>query len=351
MSSLAERNLGARGGRLLPALVLACWAVGLILPGLARAATGAHRVAAYQHWEGAHYLIAEDLNLIAVVIPQIGGRVLFYGFSGDNILFEDPTVSGKTLATLERGSFGGYQLDIGPELRGISAHPQLWAGVYHASSPSPYQVRVSSPPESELGLRLEKEFTMDPDSGRLGVTQTVKNTGSTPVSYCLWDRTLCVNGGYAIIPLNRKSRFPAKWSIRTGKPGSWQYDGVTPASSRAKVLDGMLIVEARGEATKIGADSDAGWIAYVKGNLLFVKSFPYEPGGRYTDGGNSVEFYWDERVAELEPLSPEKQLAPGESYVFPEQWSLVRLNEPVTGHREARKAAKRVEPFRFSTSR
>lgn len=334
--------------------VLGWWCEALILALLATspvAVGGSVRTGVYNQWEGSHHLIAEDVNIMAVVVPAIGGRVMFYGFSGDNILFDDPQTSGRTLATLERGYFGGYQLDVGPELRGIPAHPKLWAGRYNSRVTGDYGVRVTSTEDGELGVRLEKEFTMDPDSGSLGINQTIFNTSSNAVSFCLWDRTLCVSGGFAVIPLNRKSKFPAQWSIRTGESGKWSYEGVTPASARARVLDGMLVVEARGSATKVGADSDAGWIAYAKGTLLFVKYYPYDRTGRYTDGGNSVEFYWDERVAELEPLSPEKSLQPGESYSFPEKWSVIRLKEPVTTPKEARKAVKRIEPFQFYPSR
>ena len=31
----------------------------------------------------------------------------------------------------------------------------------------------------------------------------------------------------------------------------------------------------------MGADSDAGWIAYMRGRLLFVKYYPYFPNGAY----------------------------------------------------------------------
>jgi hypothetical protein len=114
-----------------------------------------------------------------------------------------------------------------------------------------------------------------------------------------------------------------------------------------KILKGVLVAKAEGEATKIGADSDAGWIAYARGRLLFVKYFPYSPKGDYSDGGNSVEVYFDKSVGELEPLSPEVKLKPGESYSFPEKWTLIELNDEVTTFEEARKLVKKVPPSPF----
>jgi hypothetical protein len=114
-----------------------------------------------------------------------------------------------------------------------------------------------------------------------------------------------------------------------------------------KVVDDLLVVRSIGPEQKVGADSDAGWIAYVRGTLLFVKYYPYDPEGTYTDGGLSVAHYYNERIAELEPISPEVKLPPSGEYVFPERWLLIRLDrEPKTAE-EAAELADRIprSPF------
>jgi hypothetical protein len=124
--------------------------------------------------------------------------------------------------------------------------------------------------------------------------------------------------------------------------GKFVYDGVAPDSPKVKVAKGVLLARCAGPATKIGADSDSGWIAYARGRLLFVKYFPYVPGGDYSDGGNSVELYFDENVAELEPLSPEVKLRPNETYSFPEKWTLIELKEEVLTFEQARAVVKQI---------
>jgi hypothetical protein len=98
---------------------------------------------------------------------------------------------------------------------------------------------------------------------------------------------------------------------------------------------------------KVGADSDAGWIAYAREKMLFVKYFPVFPKANYSDGGNTVEFYCSDRVAELEPLSPEITLKSGENYTFPEKWTLIELDKEVTGYEQARGLVKQIprSPF------
>ncbi len=280
------------------------------------------------------------------LVPEVGGRILEYAFGGENILYQPPGLEGQTLETRKREfSGGGYQCDIGPEIRGIPEHANLWLGNYAWSLRPGSAIELTS--RRELGIQLSKEFIFDPDSGDLGITQRMKNVSALPVSYCLWDRTVCRGGGFAFFPLSTDSRFPARWSIRRTVDGRFVYDGKSPASTNVQILNGILIAKTKGEATKIGADSRAEWIAYVRGRLLFIKYFPWDKKGSYTDGGNTVELYWDQETAELEPLSPEVKLAPGQSCVFPEKWALHKLDKEITSFEQVREIVARIPPSPF----
>lgn len=300
-------------------------------------------------WDGSFLLNAASPSVKAVIAPAVGGRIVHYSLEGENILWENPDAFGKTLANATAPfSVGGYQCDLGPELRlpPIAAHRGLWMGVHQGTVPRHYTVRTVSEPDAALGIQMEKEIVMDADTGELGLVQRMKNISAREVAFCLWDRTLCQGGGFAFFPLNKKSRFPAGWSLRGKFEGRMFYDGVKPASPQVRVLDRVLVARCEGEPTKLGADSDAGWIAYARGRLLFVKYFPWFPKGEYTDGGNSVELYFDHR-AELEPLSPEIRLKPGASYDFPEMWVLIKLDAEVKSHEQARALVKLVPPSPF----
>jgi hypothetical protein len=255
---------------------------------------------------------------------------------------------------LTRSNFwaGGYQCDVGPELRDIPDHKWLWQGPWSARLPRRFTAYTFSPPEMTVGLQLDKEIIVDPDSGDLGITQRMRNIVNNDVSFCLWDRTLCKGGGFAMFALNSKSRFKHGWSIRQGKKvPEYHYETEKPEDSRVRILDGVLVAQAKAlpnaPEMKVGADSDAGWIAYVRGKVLFVKYFPVFAQGNYSDGGNSVEFYCSDRVAELEPLSPEVTLKSGADYSFPEKWTLIELPKEVTTYDQARALVRRIprSPF------
>lgn len=303
-------------------------------------------VQTFRGWEECLSLGASGVQ--AIVAPAVGGRILHYSATGENILWENPSGFGKTLGSTPAGfSVGGYQCDLGPELRGVPPHDALWIGLHRWSAPADLKVRVTSERDLAVGMQMEKEILMEPGTGDLGLSQIMRNISDKEIAFCLWDRTLCKNDGFAFFPLNKKSRFEAGWSIRRGESGRYTYDGTTPQSPNVRVLKDVLVARCNGPATKVGADSDAGWIAYVRGRLLFVKYFPYFREGRYSDGGNSVELYFDPRVAELEPLSPEINLKPGEQYAFPEKWTLIELKAEALTYEQARALVKLVPPSPF----
>lgn len=305
----------------------------------------------YGGWDNCLVMRGGDCK--AVIAPAVGARVLSYAINGENLLFENPAAWGLTMSKATNGFWvGGYQCDLGPEIRGLPARQELWNGPWSWRVPKTFTVQTVSEPAAALGVQLEKEFVIDPDTGDLGITQRMRNVIGNDVSFCLWDRTLCKGGGFVLIPLNKRSAFKAGWAIRRGAPGNYAYDGSRPADPRVRVLEGVLVAQARGlpdvKDLKLGADSDAGWIAYVRGKTLLVKYFPVTPKGNYSDGGNTVEFYCDERVAELEPLSPEVTLKPGSNYSFPEKWTLTELAQEVVTHEKARQLVKHIPPSPFS---
>ena len=299
------------------------------------------RKLAYGGWEESYTLEAPRAGVSLIAVPPAGGRIISYALDRENILFENPGYLGKTLANtapqeLTQG-YIGYNVDLGPELRRLPAHLRLWMGPY-GGAVAGNSLLLSSESDPAVSIRIEKRLSIDPESGALDLVQTMTNVGSAPRAFCLWDRTLCKGGGFALVPLASKSRFKGGWSRLKDEV----YQGDSPTHPRVTLMDGVLVAHAGGTWAKLGIDSAAGWIAYVRGRLLFIKYFPVSPEGPYTDGGNTVEVFFNEEVCELEPLSPEKTLQPGQSYSFPERWTILRLDREVTEAPEARALVSRI---------
>lgn len=289
----------------------------------------------YRGWKS---VVLTDGKTKVRAIREAGGRILKYSLDGENIIYEHKGADGKSLPK-EKNWFmvGGYQLDLGPESRGIPTHFPLWLGDYTDKS-SHHHIILTSPLDPKLKMMLSKEIAFN-QTGSLAVKQTMTNKSGNDQSFCLWDRTLCKGGGYVLIPLNKKSKLPRKWMLMKGKEAKPE----NSSSQYVKSIGDTLIINAKGKGTKLGADSDAGWIAYTRGKLLYIKMYPYEKDGKYTDHGNTVELYFNKDLAELEPLSPEVTLKPGKSFSFTETWHLVKLEKEVTSFEEAAKLLPKIK--------
>ncbi|MEQ2009166.1 MAG: hypothetical protein ABMA26_20480, partial [Limisphaerales bacterium] len=102
----------------------------VLLPASLRAALPAGvGQGAFLGWTNSLSLRDDHGKVMAVVVPDIGGRVVQYSRGGVNALLENPDANGKTLA-LSGGGFwvGGYQCDFGPGLLGRPERQAVWLG-------------------------------------------------------------------------------------------------------------------------------------------------------------------------------------------------------------------------------
>jgi len=267
-----------------------------------------------------------------IIAPESGGRILSYALNGNNILFRDPKADGALVKAGKKFHADAGRFDIGPEkhpTHKIPPRPLLWKAEWTAEARGPGCLRLVSQKCPSTGVQITRVFTLAADSSYLHVRQTMANVGDEVTRWCFWSRTLAKAGGICMVPLNPKSKFPKGyarylWGEDRKKRGK---DLLTddPSEPRIKVVGDLVTLEAVGEKSlKIGCDSDAEWMAYACDGMLFVKRFRYFPDGVYNDAlGFSVAVYLNDRMCELEPISPEAALQPGQSYSFDEHWWLL----------------------------
>lgn len=299
-------------------------------------------------WTNALSLRDDHGKVMAVVVPGVGGRVVQFSRGGVNVLLENPASNGKTLAQFPGGFWvGGYQCDFGPGLLGLPERQSVWLGPHDFVAPRDQTVETASPVDNVTGLRLLKSFTLDPDTGALGLMQRMVNESPQATRQCLQDRTLCPSGGFVLLRLPKQSRFRAGWSVLRAAESGPVFDGEQPASPNVRVFGDLLVAQAAGAPGKLGSDTDSGWVAYVRGRLMLVKYFKSWPGAAYAGAGHTVEFSWNTQMAALELLSPLTALAPGQAFDFPELWQLIELKTDVASFEDARAAAKKIPPSPF----
>ncbi len=302
----------------------------------------------YNGWKDSIIIEVPDAEVEAAIVPAVGGRILRYELYGNNPLYENRNASKNTYENSGQIFFvGGYQCDLGPEIRDTPASPILWLGKWDVKSIKENSVSLISQPDKSVGIQMEKEIVVDQETGELGIVQRIINISDKDITASHWDRTYCKSGGFILIPLSRSSKLTAGWSMRHKIQDRYIYDTINPSASNVKIYNRLLVAKAEGVPIKIGADTDAGWLAYVLNTTVFVKYFPVERGGNYPDSGNNAFAYMDDGVVEFGPVSAQKNVKAGGKYDFPEKWSLIQLNEPVNDFKKAKSAAEKISPSPF----
>jgi len=299
-------------------------------------------------WSNVLIMESKDAAAKAVLAPSVGARILSYGLKSENILWLNPNAAGQLYKPGDAPfDPGGFVCAIGPEVASLPDHPLTLLGEYTWTTRKKSFVLLKGPEDKAIGVEMEKEVAYDIATGDLGFVHRIKNISDRDAAFCFWHRIACQPGGFALFPVNKKSRFAAGWAIRQSDNGKLSYDGAKPESAAVQVLNGVLVARTGGPATKIGADSDSQWMAYAHGRTLFIIHFPYYSGAVYSEAGNSVAVAWDETKTELQPIGPEARLRSRKSYEFPIKWSLVELPAEVTTHEQARALADQVPSSPF----
>lgn len=302
----------------------------------------------YNGWQNSIIIEAYEAEVEVVIVPAIGGRIMRYELYGESILYENKNAYGVTLDDGGNPFFaGGYQFDIGPENRDYPVSVPIWLGKWEVVKTGDYSVHLRSVADPKASAQLEKEIIVDPENGEIGIVQRIKNIGNNELDFSHWDKTVCRGGGFIVMPLSKSSKFPAGWSLRRKVENIYVYDGIKPSSPNVRVLGKFVVAKADENALKIGSDSDAGWIAYILGSTMFVKYFPVVKGGNYY-GDNVCFAFLSDRIVEFGPVSAKKSVKPGESYDFPEKWTLIQLKETVTEFKQARAAGEKIPPSPFT---
>lgn len=266
----------------------------------------------------------------AILCPQAGGRVLEFSVGDRQSLYLDeedrPRTDGKG------GSMSAGRFDFGPELT-VPAHPEIWSGTWTAEITGPHSARLVSPHSPQAGVQVLRDFELDASptgAARLSCRQTLVNVSDQPREYCHWGRSFSPGGGICLIPLQGTSRFPAKYAMYEDSA----IINVRNTDEKIRERDGFLEILAPPRKPKLGFDSSAGWLAYLRpDNTLFVKRFPVDPDRVYNEAAGLTLSVWyptGPRI-ELEPIGPREKHQPGAAASFTEDWWLLDHPFPTAG--------------------
>lgn len=280
----------------------------------------------YRKYPGAWRLKAGDCE--AVVIPEAGARIAFWG-RGGRCLSQVAPVEGKVLKPNEGwGPWDGAQQDMKVR-KGDKVLSQLRPLFLHAyeggaDPDSPAAVKLVSGKCDALDAKETKRFSMAAD-GTLRIERRLDTQLEEPFGVTFWARSLFKSGGTVLMPLAPagKSAYPSRWRTRENP------DKEPQQSPGAEAVGDCLRVRDLPKDMKsahVYTDSKEGWLAYVVGDEVQVARYPIEEKGTYPHegGATGVVFYALDRT-ELEPFSAEQKASKGTPAAYWEEWTILKL--------------------------
>ena len=186
-------------------------------------------------------------------------------------------------------------------------------------------VCLHQPVESLTGIRKSIEIHLRAD--RVALTHRIENAGAQPIELAPWAITMLKLGGVVILPqpvgaVDQDELLPNRHLV------FWSYTRVK--DSRLDLDDKFVRVHTHAELPpcKIGYLNRAGWVAYWRDGLLFVKRFAPRVDQPHVDSNCNAEVYCNDEYVELETLAPLVQLEPGQAATHDETWEFYSCPTP-----------------------
>lgn len=282
-----------------------------------------------------------------VAVPDIGGRIVEYKIGGHPFLWVNPAEIGKTYPEPRNEgdrrwhNFGGYKLwpvaatkwQGPPDPLGSSLDSGKWTGKILTATGRNVEVELRSPEDKLTGLQITRSVKLFGASSQVRITEKITNIGN--------DTTEWAFAGFAQVPgslesgekYSEKARLYLPLNADTKhKPG---YVTLKPGGTgQLKVLpENLLQVSCQGEAARIGADSVAGWLAYVDEmhEYALVERFAANKLATYPEQDSTVllEVAGDLPYMQTGICCPTRSLRPGESYDLILDWYATRVGGPI----------------------
>lgn len=262
-----------------------------------------------------------------VVASAIGPRILdFHTVGGENVFYLRESELGKS-GESDFVFRGGWRLWIAPEDRATTYEPDNQRCKVEQLGPA--SIRVSGPGQLHAGIQKSVEVTLLDNQPRARIVSKITNITDNSLNYAAWSLSVMRPGGRALAPMDIgdpsaffDTRSLILWSYAKVADPRYRFGDRLVQVDQSKVQPAPAASGRRTDESKIGVDTMQGWAAYLRGDSLYVKRFAHVPGAAYADGGATVEIYSSAEFIEIENLSPLTALKPGESIVYPEEWSL-----------------------------
>ena len=274
----------------------------------------------YGGWPDCYWLTNGTVEL--VVPPQIGPRVVRYGFIGGQNLFHNFAHALGKSGEPQWQNRGGHRLWVAPE------HPRISKALDNGPVEVAAQdliLHVRQPVEPESGMEKEIELTLVPTGTRVTVRHRITNRNVWAVRFAPWALSVMRPGGSAIAGFPPRFRHDERL-LPTNPVVMWGYTDFSDPRWRFTRRFVLLRQDSTAAAPqKTGLFNEDSWGAYSVNGELFLKRACAQAGREYPDCGSSVEIFTNQHMLEIETLGPIGTVEPGAFVEHTEGWSLHRV--------------------------
>jgi len=270
----------------------------------------------YKGWKNCISMSNDFIELIATT--DVGPRIISLSFHNDkNVFCEFEEFLGTTGGD-EWKIYGGHRLWHSPESKPRTYEPDNSKISWRKKKNS---IVLTQPVEPWTQIQKEMEIHLSPDSPRVTVTHRLTNKGAWTVELALWALSVMAPGGKEIIPQITKdtgllpNRSLSLWPYTKMNDPRIYWGEKYIFVSQSQNADAPL---------KIGLPNEDGWAAYINGNNMFLLQYTHVDGVSYPDYGSSYETYTNDRMLEMETLTPLVLLDTNDTIEHTEVWTLYK---------------------------
>lgn len=261
------------------------------------------------------------------VSTAFGPHILHLGFcGGQNFMKLDPdqelSVRDESLDAFYKGAvwhnYGGHRLWQSPE-----AMPRTYLP---CNEPIEYEVTEKGGIFKQqlfdfTNTQQEIEIVMSENEAKADIIHRITNKNAWPVKFAPWALTVLKNGGLEIIPMPTKDT----GLVSNGVIGIWPYGKLN--DKRVNFGEKFIAIQPDCNNTKnfkIGISDSEKYAAYLLNGEMFVKTFDYEEGAEYPDGGMNFESFTNDKFIECESLGKLEELEYNQTATMVETWHMFK---------------------------
>jgi hypothetical protein len=176
---------------------------------------------------------------------------------------------------------------------------------------------MQSPVNPDLQARVTRRIVLDDEGPGVRIHNSMERVGSSPIPLLIWTVSQVPHPAYTLLAIaaDRPESERDRPVLHFGK--------AREAQERVELHDNAARFNVtRERSLKVGTFGT--WVAGVWEDVAFAQYAHYDPAGSYPDRSNS-QVYCDGNYVELELLSPQQHLQPGQKLDFEVRWRLLDL--------------------------